>query len=1105
MKQRGKSQHLSYRELREVRERLSQAIDTGDRENAVALAGRYGDEAACTGEDKFLLGRVAYMNQQWKRAEYFFRQALQEQDLPKWCRGAVSSILAELLQKTGRVKEATSYYEVSLSCKDLTTGWAEEYSNYLFHLHYLNYPQETMLEKAKGYANAFKNIPQYQHLPLPRHEKIRIGYVSPDFCRHIVAFFSYAFIHAYDHVCFEVYCYTNCQEDAVSEDFKRQVDGWRNVRGKSWQEIAACIHEDEIDILVDLAGHTANNMLPVFAYKPAPIQMSGIGYFDTTGLSQIDYFLADHYTDPKENEQFFTEKLLRLPHSHFCYMWHDAPGNPGPLPAGQNGYITFGCLNNIAKINDQVLQVWSRILQQVPASRLYLKAKALNQEYAREMMIEKMHQAGIRQDQVVFAEFESDYLHAYQEIDIALDTFPYPGGGTTCDALYMGVPVITLCGNRHNARFGYSLLMNAGLQACCAQSLDEYVQKAVELSNDIAGLKEIRQTLRRKLRQSPVMDMGHYMIEVEAVYYQLYQEWIAREWTVKQKKKNWDRLQIFLKKAFEKKEWENVIRLGGALMTVAAYRKPFAAAVGRGYLNLPIADWCRMTWYFQQADMQKPERKIEYSWLSGMGENRQLHHVQAEKLYQVAEDTCARMQKKANKETMSFWQNQAFRMELKVQEAVNSLVMGRVLDSIKKYRQSEQLATSFHDHCQLYGSWLMALHHQVIKPEAMLSAHTGFQRLFSGVKYYTHSSHATHDRIRIGYLSGDFRYHVMFYFYYQLLIGHDDRRFKIYAYYLNQCYDGFTQLVKEAVDVWREVPVQDPQQTARQIYEDEIDILVDLGGHSSGTGLPALGWKPAPIQISGLGYMDTTGLKAVDYLITDTYCDPIGQKLYISEKPLYLSSMFCYTGRSDLPVCQGAPCLYNGYITFGIFNRYQKITDEMLQLWLIIQHQVKGAKLLLKAEAFLDDGIGDMAYDRMKKMGFDMERVIFEPSSEDYMERYLSVDIALDTFPYVGGGTTCDALYMGVPVISRYGEGRASRFGLSLLKAVGLGELAAADSKDYVQRAIALATDRELLDGLHKNLRTMMLNSRLMDTVDYVHEMETAYGKIWQEYQEDIK
>lgn len=1104
MNQRGKERHLSNRELRELREGLSLAIDAGEKEDAAALADRYSDRSACTGEDDFLLGRVAYMNQQWKEAEALFSQALQEEDLPQWCRGAVSSILAELLQKTGRVEEAVPYYEASLSCKDLATGWAAEYSNYLFHLHYLNYPQEIMLAKAKIYADALTDIPQYRHLPVPRHEKIRIGYVSPDLCRHIVAFFSYAFVHAYDHVCFEVYCYTNCQEDEVSEDFKCRVDGWRNVRGKSWQEIAACIHDDEIDILVDLAGHTAHNMLPVFAYKPAPIQISGIGYFDTTGLSQIDYFLADHYTDPVGNERFFAEKLLRLPHSHFCYMWHDAPGNPGPLPAGRNGYITFGCLNNVAKINDQVLQVWSRILQQVPDSRLYLKAKAFNQEYGRIMMAERMEQAGIPQERVIFARFEPDYLHAYQEIDIALDTFPYPGGGTTCDALYMGVPVVTLCGERHNARFGCSLLMNMGMKDCCADSLEDYVQKAVNLAGDMDNLREIRQTLRRRMRQSPIMDMGRYMIEVESAYHRIYQEWLNRGKTQGQQKKAWQRLQVCLKKAYDKKAWGNVVRLGSALTTAKEYVQPYAAAIGRGYLNIPVPDWSRMTWWFEQADRQTSVRQIEYDWLTGMGENRQLHHVQAARWYQTSEKVCTRMQNVGDDDSKGFWQNPAFRTELDTQQAVNDLVMGNIVEAVDHYRRAAQTATGLHDHCQMYGSWLMALHHQWLEPSEMLSAHKGFQRLFAGIRCYDHARHPHHGRIRIGYLSGDFRHHVMFYFYYQLMVGHDADRFELYAYYTDRIYDGFTELVKKAVDVWREVSLIELEKTAEQIYADEIDILIDLGGHSVGSGLPVLAWKPAPIQISGLGYMDTTGLDTVDYLITDACCDPDDQASYITEKPLYLSSMFCYTGRSDVPACQGAPCRQNGYITFGVFNRYQKITDEMLQLWLTIQRQVNDSRLLFKSEAFKDDGIGDMAYQRLKQLGFDMERVILEPSSADYMQRYLDVDIALDTFPYVGGGTSCDALYMGVPVISLYGEGRASRFGLSVLTAAGLGELAVPDEVGYVQRALALASDRELLDVLHKNLRTMMLDSPLMDTIHYVQEMETAYVQIWQAYQEGI-
>ena len=222
--------------------------------------------------------------------------------------------------------------------------------------------------------------------------------------------------------------------------------------------------------------------MPILAYKPAPVQVSGIGYFDTTGLESVDYFLADKIIDPPENDKYFTEKLLRLPQSHFCYMWHDNPRSLGEAPHIRNGYITFGSLNNFTKVNKHVLGAWKRILDRVPGSRLHLRAGIFDNEDSAKIAKDMISDVGIDLARVTCLPRSSEYLNDYANIDIALDTFPYPGGGTTCDALYMGVPVITLAGERHNARFGLSLLHNVGLDECCAYTEDEYVERAVQLS-----------------------------------------------------------------------------------------------------------------------------------------------------------------------------------------------------------------------------------------------------------------------------------------------------------------------------------------------------------------------------------------------------------------------------------------------------------------------------------------------------------------------------------------------------------------------------------------------------------------------------------------------
>ena len=505
---------------------LAAFIDGQDAKMAKDAATIYQKKFPLKGQGCFYLGRAAHMNGEWQAAEEYFLAALKDDDLPKWYRGAVYSILGTLCREEGRVKEAADYYLRSFELKSFDTGKLSEYSNYLFNLHYLNKDQPFMLAAAKGYGALFDGAARYSHTKRER-AKIRLGYISPDLRFHVVAFFSYAFFHDYDRERFEVYCYTDCAEDGASRNIAAMVDVWRNVRGLKYETVADVVYRDNIDILIDLAGHTAWNFLPALAHKPAPVQISGIGYFDTTGLGEVDYFLADHYTDPPENDAYFTEKLLRLSKSHFCFMWHDAPEEVRPAPCLSNGYVTFGSFNNFSKVTDEQLKLWAKILDKVPRSRLYLKASIFNNPYGKKIALRRIKAAGIDEDRLIIAPHEPKYLTSYHRIDIALDTYPYPGGGTTCDALYMGVPVVTLVGERHNSRFGYSLLMNLGLVEGVAFSPDEYAAKAVALAADFARLNALRLGLRRRMLDSPLMQAKNYMAELEMLYEGVWFDWLA--------------------------------------------------------------------------------------------------------------------------------------------------------------------------------------------------------------------------------------------------------------------------------------------------------------------------------------------------------------------------------------------------------------------------------------------------------------------------------------------------------------------------------------------------------------------------------------------------
>jgi len=424
---------------------------------------------------------------------------------------------------------------------------------------------------------------------------------------------------------------------------------------------------------------------------------------------------------------------------------------------------------------------------------------------------------------------------------------------------------------------------------------------------------------------------------------------------------------------------------------------------------------------------------------------------------------------------------------------------GRAAESYLKAVHSDK---DFGEQVRAYSGYLLCLHYENgISNAKLFAEHKKYQDFFENIKPFKHAKLKSKKKLRIGYLSPDFRNHVMFYFMYNLLTAYDHTAFEVICYSLGDS-DGFTELLQSKVDAWRTVHYSDYAGAAELIYQDKIDILVELGGHSCNGGLPILAYKPAPIQVSGLGYVNTTGLTAVDYFLTDRYVDPpeLGNNEFVEKLYRLPHSQFSYTGRSDAKEPQGAACIYNQFITFGCFNNFAKVTKEVLQVWQTIMASVQGSRLLLKTEIFNSESACDLAKCRLKDAGFDLARVELRGTSLDYLNEYLLVDIALDTFPYPGGGTTFDALYMGIPVLTLKGQRHGSRFGYSILKNIGLDDWIAQSETEYIVKAVEFSKQPQLLDTLHRTLRAVMLESPLMDEKLYMKDIECMYQSMWQSY-----
>jgi predicted O-linked N-acetylglucosamine transferase (SPINDLY family) len=411
----------------------------------------------------------------------------------------------------------------------------EAYSNLLFSHNYLaDQPANVMLAEARRFGDKVERLARpftsWNVDTSPKHP-LRVGFVSGDLCRHPVGYFVESVLAALAHGAsgrLELVAYsTKHANDEISQRIKSCCAIWRLAVGGSDEALARQIRDDRIDILIDLSGHTAHGRLPVFAWKPAPVQVSWLGYFATTGVATIDYFLADPWTLPVAEEAYFTEKVWRLPETRLCFTAPDVAVDVSALPALSNGYLTLGCFNNLSKMNDAVVQLWARILHAVPGSRLFLKSQQVAELSLRKEIYARFAQHGVDADRLILEDYgpRADYLAAYQRVDFALDPFPYPGGTTTVEALWMGVPVLTLAGEHFLSRQGVGLLMNVGLPHWVATDLEDYVAKAVSHANELGALAALRAGLRQQALASPIFDAPRFATHFEEALRGMWNKW----------------------------------------------------------------------------------------------------------------------------------------------------------------------------------------------------------------------------------------------------------------------------------------------------------------------------------------------------------------------------------------------------------------------------------------------------------------------------------------------------------------------------------------------------------------------------------------------------
>lgn len=444
--------------------------------------------------------------------------------------------LGGIFQNLGQLQDAQACYRRAL---ELKPDFLDAHSNLLFLMNYgdcdKNAPSLTLaLEYGELVAQRAVRFVHDAGSALPER-CLRVGFVSGDFREHPVSYFFESVLSALaKDTAGRLQCFAYCnhvQDDRITQSLRALFHTWRLTTGLSDTALAQQIHNDAIDILVDLSGHTAHTRLPVFAFKPAPLQVSWLGYFGTTGVQAIDYLLADPWTLPASEEQNFTEKIWRLPDTRLCFTPPPMEVEVTELPALENGYFTFGCFNNLTKMTGEVVAVWARILGTMPNSRLFLKSPQLREFSVRQRVAEQFAALGIDPARLVLEGISPriEYLATYQRIDIALDPFPYTGGTTTMEALWMGVPVLTLQGDGFLSRQGVGIAMNVGLADWVASNLDDYVARAKAHTADLQALNALRSELRARLLASPMCDAPRFAQHFEAALRDMWQAWCSQQ------------------------------------------------------------------------------------------------------------------------------------------------------------------------------------------------------------------------------------------------------------------------------------------------------------------------------------------------------------------------------------------------------------------------------------------------------------------------------------------------------------------------------------------------------------------------------------------------
>ena len=883
--------------------------------------------------------------------------------------------------------------------------------------------------------------------------RLRVGLVSPDFREHSARHFLLPIMQGLDRERLEIVCYAEvARPDATTRQFMALADHWRSTVGLTDEALAELIRSDGTDILIDLGGHSASSRLMAFASKPAPVQvahMLGCGY--TSGLSAMDAFLADEALAPEGADALFVEPLMRLDRIPLAYSPPRDMPPVGPTPALAKGHVTFGYFGRPERINDRVVAAWSAILKGVPGARLMLNAKAFQEEAFQTLFREQFaaHGVGPERLEMVFTSPQPRTWAAYGEVDIALDPFPHNAGTTTIEALWLGVPVLSIKDRPSVGRFGASILGAVGLGDWVADDVGAYVSKAIAAAHDLEGLEALRASMRERFLASPLADAEGLGRSLSAGLRDLWRAWCAG---------GPDR---------NRAEAERLVMMAGQLRQAgrlaeadAAYGQALALApdlaeahVGRGLA------WMR------RGQASAAERDFR-------------------RALALSPDT----------------------PEIGFELAAALQDQGRLEEALAAHRAA---VAARPDLAAGHSALLTCLSRQPHVPAEEVFAEVlrwgeRHARPLTPADPVWSNDPSPGRCLRIGYVAPDFVARPTRHFIEPMLAGHDRKVVEVFVYADVAHSAAATAYFKTLADHWRPTGRLSDEDLAALIRHDRIDVVIDLGGHAPGGRLLALARRPAPVQIAHvLAQGHTSGMAAMDAILADERLAPEGCEALFAEPVARLPRIpIAYQAPPELPPVATLSALSGGHMTFGHFGDVANINERVIAAWARILNGVPGSRLMLKSAPFGDEAVRTRFRERFAAHGVTADRLELAGamSQAAAWAAYGEVDIALDTFPHNMGLATVESLCLGAPVVSLAGRLSVSRLGLDILHAAGLDDWAAADVDAYVAKAVAAASDVAALAALRGGLRARAEASPLADGPGLARALEQACRALWRDW-----